>query len=436
MKPITGATRRRRRRRRAGRPLAQPADPQRLARGGRARRGLRRRSRRRADGFAPSSRACAAASMRGLNVTVPFKEEALALADRRQRPRPGAPGRPTCCLRAGRRDPRRQHRRRRPAGGARRAGAGLRRRRRPGGDPGRRRRGARRGRGAARTPARRRCGSSTAPRERAEALAAGCSGAGAGVVAGDAGGVRRRRRLIVNATTLGLGGGAGPGAPLAGRRRPARWSWTWSTGRCAPTFLARGRRRRPADRRRPGHADRPGRAVVRGLLRRAAAAVSTCAALCLAALGETRMIIVGLTGSIGMGKSTTAAMFAEEGVPGLRRRRRGAPALRPGRRGGGAGRGGVSGRRSRTARSTAPALGERVLGDPEALDRLNGIVWPLLGAARRGVLRARPRPTAPTSSCSTSRCCSRPAASATWTRWWWSPRRPTSSASGCWPARA
>ena len=93
------------------------------------------------------------------------------------------------------------------------------------------------------------------------------------------------------------------------------------------------------------------------------------------------MITVGLTGSIGMGKSTTAQMFAEAGAPvydaDAEVRRLYAP--------GGAAvaaveaafpgvvvDGGVD--RGR--------LGEKVLGDPEALARLNGLVWPLMSAAR------------------------------------------------------
>ena len=96
------------------------------------------------------------------------------------------------------------------------------------------------------------------------------------------------------------------------------------------------------------------------------------------------MILVGLTGSIGMGKSTTAQMFAEAGAhvydADAEVRRLYAP--------GGAAvapveaafpgvvvDGGVD--RDR--------LGKRVLGDPEALKRLNGIVWPLMGEARAGV---------------------------------------------------
>ena len=98
------------------------------------------------------------------------------------------------------------------------------------------------------------------------------------------------------------------------------------------------------------------------------------------------MILVGLTGSIGMGKSTTAAMFAEAGVPiydaDAEVRRLYAPggaavkpveAAFPGVT--------VDGAIDRGRLST------HVLGDPEALKRLNGIVHPLVGHARADLLR-------------------------------------------------
>jgi dephospho-CoA kinase len=98
------------------------------------------------------------------------------------------------------------------------------------------------------------------------------------------------------------------------------------------------------------------------------------------------MIVVGLTGSIGMGKSATAAMFAEAGAPvydaDAEVRRLYAPggdavakveAAFPGVV--------VDGAVDRGR------LGERVLGDPAALARLNGIVHPLMGAARAEFFR-------------------------------------------------
>lgn len=94
------------------------------------------------------------------------------------------------------------------------------------------------------------------------------------------------------------------------------------------------------------------------------------------------MIVVGLTGSIGMGKSTTVAMFADEGVPVYdadaevhRIYAAGGPAAAP--------------LEAEFAGVTRPdgsvdraALSARVVGNDEAMNRLNRIVHPLLGAGR------------------------------------------------------
>jgi dephospho-CoA kinase len=93
------------------------------------------------------------------------------------------------------------------------------------------------------------------------------------------------------------------------------------------------------------------------------------------------MIVIGLTGSIGMGKSTTASMFAEAGAPvydadaEVHRLQ------------------GVGGAAVEAIEAAFPgvvkagavdrtALGARVFGNPEALQRLNGIIYPLLGDGR------------------------------------------------------
>jgi dephospho-CoA kinase len=102
------------------------------------------------------------------------------------------------------------------------------------------------------------------------------------------------------------------------------------------------------------------------------------------------MIVLGLTGSIGMGKSTVAKMFAEEGVPvfdadaAVHRLQgpEGALVERieaqfPGTTGpGGVDRG---------------ALAERVLGEPEALRRLEALVHPAVARERKAFLAANAR---------------------------------------------
>jgi dephospho-CoA kinase len=92
------------------------------------------------------------------------------------------------------------------------------------------------------------------------------------------------------------------------------------------------------------------------------------------------MIILGLTGSIGMGKSTTAKLFAEAGVPvydadaAVHKLYEGeaAPAIEatfPGTT--------VNGRVDRAL------LSARVAHDPAAMNQLEQIVHPMLGASRQ-----------------------------------------------------
>jgi len=100
------------------------------------------------------------------------------------------------------------------------------------------------------------------------------------------------------------------------------------------------------------------------------------------------MFILGLTGSVGMGKSVTAKMFAEEGVPVsdadavVHRLYEGeavAPieAAFPGTTAGG--------------KVDRAKLGERVIGNADELRRLEAIVHPLVARARDAFLAAAER---------------------------------------------
>ena len=98
-------------------------------------------------------------------------------------------------------------------------------------------------------------------------------------------------------------------------------------------------------------------------------------------------IILGLTGSIGMGKSTVARMFAEEGVPvfdadaAVHALQGPAGAL-------------VAGIEAAFPGTTGPdgvnrsALAERVLAEPAALQRLEALVHPAVALERTAFLAA------------------------------------------------
>jgi dephospho-CoA kinase len=104
------------------------------------------------------------------------------------------------------------------------------------------------------------------------------------------------------------------------------------------------------------------------------------------------MIILGLTGSIGMGKSTTAKLFAEAGVPvydadaAVHRLYEGeaASAIEAGFPGTT-----VDGKVDRAR------LSAQVVHDPAAMRRLEGIVHPMLGASRQKFLDDAERSGAP-----------------------------------------
>jgi dephospho-CoA kinase len=108
--------------------------------------------------------------------------------------------------------------------------------------------------------------------------------------------------------------------------------------------------------------------------------------------GDVRMIILGLTGSIGMGKSTTAKLFAEAGVPvydadaAVHRLYEGeaVPVIEaafPGTT--------VNGKVDRDR------LSAQVVHDPAAIKRLEGIVHPMLGASRQKFLHDAEQSGAP-----------------------------------------
>ena len=144
------------------------------------------------------------------------------------------------------------------------------------------------------------------------------------------------------------------------------------------------------------------------------------------------MFILGLTGSLGMGKSTTARFFAEEGVPVhdadavVHRLYEGEAvnaieAAFPGTT--------ADGKVDRNK------LAARVLGDAAALQRLEAIVHPLVQEAERRLLAEAAANAAKRSRCSTFRCCSRPGVTGASMRSWWCRRRPTCSGRGCWNVR-
>jgi dephospho-CoA kinase len=99
-----------------------------------------------------------------------------------------------------------------------------------------------------------------------------------------------------------------------------------------------------------------------------------------------RPFVLGLTGSIGMGKSATAAMFTARGVPVHDSDAAVHALYGPGGAAAGAIGAAFPGTLTAEGGVDRPALREAVLGDPDKLRRLEQIVHPLVGAEARAFL--------------------------------------------------
>src|SRR6202051_4772917 len=105
------------------------------------------------------------------------------------------------------------------------------------------------------------------------------------------------------------------------------------------------------------------------------------------------MLIVGLTGSIGMGKSTTAKLFAEAGVP-VYDADAAVHELYEGEAAAAAIEAAFPGTTA-NGKVDRALLSARVVHDPAAMKQLEQIVHPMLGASRRKFLDEAERSGAP-----------------------------------------
>ncbi len=103
------------------------------------------------------------------------------------------------------------------------------------------------------------------------------------------------------------------------------------------------------------------------------------------------MIVVGLTGSIGMGKSTAAKMFADAGVPVFDADAVVHDLYRPGHAGANAIAAAFPSARAPDGGVNRAVLRSIAQKDPEAFARLEALVHPLVAQERRAFLRKAKR---------------------------------------------